>query len=156
MPSTRKDNNGFTIIETIIAVGVGGFIITLVFLAIPALMRTSQNNQRTQDVTTILQAVSNYRLRNLGGFPASATTDSTNTDNTKVLLAGGYKLTYYDAGNVKFSDSGYSIDNDSVNVKQYLKCDGNSYITNGAGSRDIAALYSIKTGSGYADKCMSL
>jgi len=146
MPTSIKDNNGFTIIETMIAVGVGGFIITLVFLAIPALMRTSQNNQRTQDVNTILQAVSNYRLRNLGAFPA----------DTEIAFTGNNKLTYYDAGNVKFNDGNFWIDDDSVNVKNYLKCIVDTPTVNGAGSRDIAALYRIKTGSGYAEKCMSL
>jgi len=146
MPSARKDNNGFTIIETIIAVGVGGFIITLVFLAIPALMRTSQNNQRTQDVTTILQVVSNYRLRNLGLFPTAS----------DVAFTGNNKLTYYAAGNVKFNDVNFWIGDDSVNVKNHVKCLGDTPTVNGAGSRDIAALYSIKTGSGYSPKCRSL
>lgn len=151
-----NSQKGFTIIETLIALSIGGLMLTLVFLILPILIRSNENNQRSQDVITVLQSVSDYRLRNLGGFPSGVTSDSTDTSSDTLHLTGKYRLTYYDAQNVKLNADFSPTDNDSISIKNYYRCSGNIADANGAGSRDIVALYRINTGSGYADKCASL
>lgn len=64
--------HGFTIVETMIVLAVAGLILLVVLLAIPALERSSQNNQRRQDVQQILAAVSHYELNNGGNMPSSS------------------------------------------------------------------------------------
>lgn len=50
---------------------IAGLILLIVFEAIPALQRSSVNNQRRQDVLIILQAISHYELSNSGTFPGN-------------------------------------------------------------------------------------
>lgn len=77
---------GFTVVEIMIVLAVAGLILLVVLLAIPALERSSQNNQRRQDVQQILAAVSHYELNNGGNMPSSSAP----------LSSGDLsKLTYY-------------------------------------------------------------
>lgn len=69
-----KSASGFTIIETLIVLAIAGLILLIVFLAIPQLERSSSNNERKQEVQTILEAVSDYELDNSGDFPSSCGT----------------------------------------------------------------------------------
>lgn len=62
---------GFTIIESLLVLAMAGFILLIVFEAIPALTRSSRNNQRKQDVQFILRTVSEYELKDSGNFPES-------------------------------------------------------------------------------------
>ncbi len=72
-PIKKQSTEGFTIIEVLIVMGVFGLITVIIFLALPALQRTSRNNQRKQDVQTVLELVSRYELNNSGNVPDSAT-----------------------------------------------------------------------------------
>ncbi|HVV25457.1 MAG TPA: prepilin-type N-terminal cleavage/methylation domain-containing protein [Candidatus Saccharimonadales bacterium] len=62
---------GFTVIEMMIVLAVAGLILLVVLLAVPALERSSHNNQRRQDIQQILAAVSHYELNNGGNMPSS-------------------------------------------------------------------------------------
>jgi prepilin-type N-terminal cleavage/methylation domain-containing protein len=68
--SRSTSSAGFTIVETLIVLAIAGLILLIVFEALPALDRSSRNNQRKQDVQTILEAISNYELNNSGDFPS--------------------------------------------------------------------------------------
>jgi prepilin-type N-terminal cleavage/methylation domain-containing protein len=52
----KKRNQGFTIIEVMIVLAIAGLILLIVFLAVPALQRSSRNTQRKQDVGRITSA----------------------------------------------------------------------------------------------------
>jgi len=64
-----RDSRGFTITEMMIVLAMAGLILLIIFEAIPALERSSRNNQRRQDVQTMLAAVSHYELNDSGNFP---------------------------------------------------------------------------------------
>lgn len=163
--------NGFTIIETMLAMAVGALIIAVMLMAIPSLQRSSHNNERRQDVQAILAAVSHYRLSNSGAMP----------DSSSDFLKNA-KLSYYNK-NVKYvppdtaTDDGINVyiysdwtsapasvkATDSLNetsVYNHEKCDasqGNRQATRqGAGFSDIVALYAIETGSGVSYQCQQL
>src|SRR5262249_21749913 len=68
-PGKPTNQKGFTVMETMIVLAIGGMIFTIVFLAVPALTRSNRNNQRRQDVQAILEAVSRYELNDSGKFP---------------------------------------------------------------------------------------
>lgn len=164
-PRKYKDE-GFTIIEVIIVLAISGLILSLIFLAIPTLTRNSRNNQRKQDVTAILDAVSSYQLNNSGNYPNTASF----LDDTK--------LTYYDKSAIRFldadiADASIAIiprnrgnipatleindDADKVIIYNYRKCDAvnlGQATYKGAGYRDMVALFGIETRSASAPKCL--
>lgn len=71
-----RDSRGFTITEMMIVLAIAGLILLIIFEAIPALQRSSRNNQRRQDVQTMLAAVSHYELNDSGNFPQPCGTGS--------------------------------------------------------------------------------
>ncbi|HET7060449.1 MAG TPA: prepilin-type N-terminal cleavage/methylation domain-containing protein [Candidatus Saccharimonadales bacterium] len=164
-PSLRSQS-GFTIVETIIVLAIAGIILLIVLLAIPVLKRNSTNNQRTQDVQTVLQAVSTYELNHSGTIP--------NTVNLHNFL-NTYeknKLTYYDLNNrnsIRVSTPNATdtlqtyppvttpITLDNMLVNNHAKCVPGGTATNqGAGYSDVVALYAIETASGSVPHCQQL
>jgi type II secretory pathway pseudopilin PulG len=151
---------GFTIIEALIVLGIGGLIFSLVFLAIPALVRTGHNNQRKQDVASVLQAVANYELNNSANFPAN----------------NGYlqytKLTMYDvtAGDIVLNNRTQTLTSNppdpsinanvgTVQIYNYAKCDPanpGAAIVQGSDYRDIVALYGLETAGGSVGHCQQI
>lgn len=75
----QKDERGFTIIEVLIVLAIGGLIMLIVFLAIPALQRSQRNNARNSDASRLQTAVGEC-LGNRNGVVASCT----NTNNVQV------------------------------------------------------------------------
>jgi len=150
---------GFTIIEVLIVLAIGGLILSIVFLAIPTLQRNGQNNQRKQDVAGILEGVSRWGVSNNSGeFP---------NDVTAVINRYEVKLTFYDPADISFNSinppasqnplSGGDVD--KVKVFNYQKCDPNQAgrgTIRGAGYSDVVALYTIKTSDGNAPQCKQL
>ena len=67
--STKGFSEGFTIVETLIVLVIAGIMLLLVLEVIPSLKRTASNNERKQDVATILNAVSQYELKDSDNFP---------------------------------------------------------------------------------------
>ncbi len=168
--------SGFTIVETLIVLAIGGLILTIVFLAIPALERSSRNNQRRQDVQTILQAVSHYELESSGNMPDCGYSTSSEpscfgtTSGTPNLLYYS-KLAYYDPTStvevhasdldqILTSTPGPITDNNTVKVYNHLKCDTTNIgaaTTADAGYSDVVALYAIESGSSAtSSQCQQL
>ena len=163
MKAAKNRSHGFTIIETMIVLAIAGVFFLIVFEAVPALERSSRNNQRKQDVQTILQQVSHYELDNSGDVP----------DQTQLCtnLQSYAKLTYYDlsscAMNIKMTQYGSpnespptlitspdSGDVNKVDIYNYAKCSTSNLgdaTGTGAGYNDIVALYAIETGSSSSD-----
>lgn len=129
---------GFTIVEVLFVLAIGGLILMMVFLAIPAINRWNNNNKRKADVSAILQAVSDYRLQNMGNFPSlgspltlPALKIYQNTDVTVRSFQTGDPNPVTDASKV------YALNNaicDSSNPGKYTT----------GGSRDIVAIYALE------------
>src|SRR5258708_33888221 len=105
---------GYTIVELMFVLAIAGIILLLVFEAIPALQRSSRNNQRKQDISTILHAVSQYELANSGNYPLDCnnlvnptTCDmdrgSSQYPNDYFLKRTMNKLTFYHAGDISLT-----------------------------------------------------
>ncbi|NDC21795.1 type II secretion system protein [bacterium] len=132
---------GFTIVEVLFVLAIGGLILMMVFLAIPAINRWNNNSKRKADVSAILQAVSDYRLQNMGRFP----------DTTNPLTFPA--LSIYVATNVTIKIpivSGLNTDPNSVTDSSKIYIYNNALCdttTTGkfiaGGSRDIVALYAL-------------
>ncbi|HEX4774341.1 MAG TPA: type II secretion system protein [Candidatus Saccharimonadales bacterium] len=95
--SLRPTNSGgFTIVETLIVLAIAGLILLIVFQAIPTLQRNSRNNQRKQDATILLQAVSRYELNDSGSMPSSCYGGGLNSCvNIPIIKDAIDKMTYY-------------------------------------------------------------
>ncbi|HEY5152735.1 MAG TPA: hypothetical protein VII55_02060 [Candidatus Saccharimonadales bacterium] len=144
---------GFTVVEMFIVLAIAGMILLMVFLAIPTLERNSRNNQRRQDVQTILAAVSHWELNNSGDVPV--------TPGNNFLQYDVSKMSYYDptteVSSIQLSAGAaepfHPPDLDKVYVYNYQKCNpaspGNS-TPQGAGFNDVVAIYAVESGNGTA------
>lgn len=147
-PLQKSKSSGFTIIEVMIVLAIAGLILAIVFLAVPALQRTSRNTQRKNDVSSLLSAVSNYEDNNAGAFPLVSGQFSTEFPNDSPNL--GY---YTIASNVtwKYQTTATApadpADLDKVVVANYAKCQGNAATPNGATARSVVAVFDVE-GSG--------
>lgn len=157
-----KKEKGFTIIEVLIVLAIAGLILLVVFLAVPALQRTSRNTQRNNDVAGILGAVNEFVNNNNGAMPTTATSDSdgkltisgaSGTNSTEANL--GY---YKDTGggspvSISATAPGSGANTTTINTVVIYKgaaCNsGNTQAVSGATipSRSIAATYTLENGS---------
>lgn len=64
---------GFTIIEVVLVLAIGGLIFLMVFIALPALQRSQRDTQRRNDLGAFTTALNQYMTNNRGAVP---TTDS--------------------------------------------------------------------------------
>lgn len=65
-PNTKS---GFTIIEVVLVLAIGGMIFLMVFLGFPALRRSSNDNQRFRDLSRLQNAITKYQENNRGQIP---------------------------------------------------------------------------------------
>lgn len=65
----NKTKKGFTIIEVVLVLAIGGLIFLMVFVALPALQRSQRNNQRKRDADRIAAAIIEYQKHNNGKLP---------------------------------------------------------------------------------------
>lgn len=167
---THESDSGFTIIETLIVFAVAGLFILLIFQAVPALQRGSRNDKRNQDVAQILDTISRFQLNNTGSFPVATDT-----------LADA-KLVYYDgdpafvatypaveqptvgvafnfSANAHTATPESNTNTDSVWVYNHRKCDADDSgrsTTQGAGFRDVVAIYGIESSNAGVPQCKQL
>jgi prepilin-type N-terminal cleavage/methylation domain-containing protein len=170
----RRKNAGFTIVEVMIVLAIAGLILLIVFEAIPTLQRQSRNNQRKQDISTILAAVARYQLENSGNFPLSCGNypgasypftpcDTSDTDPAQpddyFLKYVANNLTYYTSGEISLyttptlSSHEYlgPTSPDEVQVINYQVCNTTAPgKSTGASAdyRDFVALYRLESGTG--------
>jgi prepilin-type N-terminal cleavage/methylation domain-containing protein len=79
--SGSTSGRGFTIIEVLIVLSIAGLIMLIVFEAIPSLTRALRNGRRKQDISVILDAVSNYELKDSDNFPKNCSGDGSTACN---------------------------------------------------------------------------
>ena len=60
---------GFTIIELVLVLAIGGLIFLMVFIALPALQRSQRNTQRRNDIDRVMSALAEYQSNNSGQLP---------------------------------------------------------------------------------------
>src|SRR3989344_4759802 len=94
----KKDNNGFTIIELLVVMGILSVLFSIILVVVnPAVQFSRANNaKRRSDILAILNAIGAYAADNRGVLPtgistASATiTDSVDGANICALLVPKY------------------------------------------------------------------
>lgn len=160
--TARQKDQGFTIIELVIVLAISGIILSIVIMALPALQRSSRNNTRKNDVSSILQTISRYEVSNSGDFPSSC---SGGTCRNGFL--GQTKLYYYDDADIEVRASSASSGDitsvpgdEGVVIANYHRCGtgsgGARAVDDAAGYFDVAALYKIETADGRVLQCQQL
>mgnify|MGYP001145327182 CR=1 FL=1 len=154
LSSIRKKKEGFTIIEVLIVLAIAGLIMLVVFLAVPALQRNARNTQRSNDVASILGAVSEFTNNNNGLAPDTATVAGGTLTLTNAATTGANSVTtklgyYKNAGNVSISGSAAGSGTNSTTtdtVVLFVGADCNTVGTqaiNGP-SRSVAATFTLE------------
>ncbi len=101
-----KNARGFTLIEILVVIGIIAVLAAIVIVAINPARQFAQarNTQRTSDVTTISNALGQYRADNKGSLPnglttplATSTIDST-TASGHVSICGSLYPNYMTTG----------------------------------------------------------
>jgi prepilin-type N-terminal cleavage/methylation domain-containing protein len=150
--SNRKADSGFTIIEVMIVLAIAGLILLIVFLAVPALQRTSRNTQRKNDVSSLLSAANNYTTNNGGTLP----TDTTFVADAKT---GFYSGDGSSQGNITLVNGAQSAVTPASQTNDRVIIDTNATCSTGGATtaqpRGIAAQYELEVGSGYQTTCQS-
>lgn len=67
----KRKESGFTIIEVLIVLAIAGLILLVVFLAVPALNRSSRNTTIKNDASALAGGISEYASNNDGQLPGS-------------------------------------------------------------------------------------
>lgn len=149
----RKSSEGFTIIEVMIVLAIAGLIMLIVFLAVPALQRTSRNTQRKNDVSSLLSGIAQFASNNNGTQPSTVANMTTITNDIK--------LGYYQAGNIFIGSTPTDVlsaptatvakdveTTEEINVYVGYTCTGAQTVATKAAARSVAVQYVIETASG--------
>lgn len=155
----QAQGTGFTIIEIMIVLAIAGLILLIVFLAVPALQRSSRNAQRKTDVSSLAGAVANYISNNGGTLPTTVGTSGTDKLICGASCAAGNntetaKLGYYAPANVSLvvsSASPTAPTKDTVVIDTGYGCNSTNTGLGAVSSRTAAVLYAVETGSGATD-----
>lgn len=159
-----KREQGFTIIEVLIVLAIAGLIMVVVFLAVPALQRSSRNTALNTDANNILSAAGSYVANNGGQLPpaqASAAvadhkvTIGASTSNQAVTKVGSGAVSF----GIITSATGVLTKTSTIGSVQLVtgsaaKCnDTNSGLSGTASGRSYVVLYVAESGSGNIVKC---
>jgi type II secretory pathway pseudopilin PulG len=157
--SNHRLQTGFTIVETMIVLGIAGLILLIVFEAIPTLERNSRNNQRKQDIQTITGVISQYELDNSANLPAQPTLRAKLTNKLTFYYLNNVSICTHNIGQSACSLSAVN-NGDVVSIYNHALCSSTTQGTAtsiGAGYNDVVALYGIETGSnGVGSECQQL
>lgn len=69
MHKSITSKKGFTIIEVVLVLAIAGLIFLMVFIALPALQRSQRDTQRSNDISRLSSALTQYQSNNRGAIP---------------------------------------------------------------------------------------
>lgn len=165
----KNNSEGFTIIEVMIVLAIAGLILLIVFLAVPALQRSSRNTSRKNDASRVASAVSEFVSDNNGSLPGQETgayvAATAATDGSTILKdAGTLGQLSLTAGASAQGANKLAVLNGAPGVQptaadneiilyEGATCSGATVV---AGStRQIAEMYPIEQNGGYVFSCIS-
>ena len=155
---TKQRNSGFTIIEVMIVLAIGGLIMLVVFLAVPALQRNSRNTQRKSDVSAALGALQEYTTNNNGQLPPNVATAMANA------RFGFFNIADFTGSTTNATVVASVTPNvTGVIIQNFAKCPATVPATGAVAAntqtptrRNVAAFYVIETSSGTQNQCTDM
>lgn len=76
MKKSGLKTRGFTVIETSLVIAIGGLILMMVFVALPALQRSQRDTSRRESLSKLITEIKNYQISNRGSLPTAPTNAS--------------------------------------------------------------------------------
>lgn len=162
----KKQSNqvGFTVIELLIVLAIAGLIMTIVFLAVPALQRNSRNSSRKKDASYIAVQRLQYNIeQNTSASIPPGGYDCSGNINAKLFcqyLKGGLghydmeNVIFYSNTNVRPSVPPAITDPATIRTDSYTKCAANGRDAEVSDLiRDMTVLYMIEVGNGWQQMC---
>lgn len=147
----EKTGKGFTIIEVVLVLAIGGLIFLMVFVALPSLQRNQRDTQRKDDLSRALTAVQNYTSNNNGALPGTTNAAWNNTFLNNYLKAGDDSFVdpsgtaYSFSLNTMTTSASFDANSPVIYVSIGAKCDGEN-ITTGQGARKVALRMKLEGG----------
>jgi prepilin-type N-terminal cleavage/methylation domain-containing protein len=151
----KSQSEGFTIIEVMIVLAIAALILLIVFLAIPALQRTSRNTQRKSGVASLTGNLNNA-ITDAGGGNVTAAMVATAASNTQfgytpytghvyfnlqaVVPAGIVAASTVPAANV--------VTTEDVNIYQGRTCTSANAVPVAGNGRQFAVVYGVENAAG--------
>ncbi|HSX18184.1 MAG TPA: type II secretion system protein [Candidatus Saccharimonadales bacterium] len=143
----RQNQKGFTIIEIMIVLTIAAVILLIVFLAVPALQRSSRNTQRSNDAASIASAI-NQCLANQNGLTGPC--QSTGANNVDIDFAKLGQLTA-----ATYSNSGAMGSTTSARWSFAYKCNGNVPAASATTPKSLIVTFQLEaSGGGTTDRCL--
>lgn len=147
----KKSDSGFTIIEVMIVLAIAGLILLIVFLAVPALQRSSRNSQRKADVGRVGSAATT--IVSNGNGQMSALTRAGIVQEVGTLSYYDFSVTANLTVNIEASGGSHA----AVTSKDIVDVEGNAQCNGTAAqyaARQIAVLYAVESGSSTTPICI--
>lgn len=154
---TKSNKAGFTLIEVVLVLAIGGLIFLLAFLAFGQATKNRRDTQRRSDAVMLIAELENSRgdglnLTNpnqLGPFLVSYLNG---TDN---LINGGTftnnNITYFVT--ISSSDPTGTVNSGNAFISLFggVKCNGNTFSTPTGNARDYAVVVKLEKGQACRD-----
>lgn len=141
----HKDNKGFTIIEVLIVLAIAGLIMLIVFLAVPALRRNSNNTEIRNEASRVLTAANEWVTNSNGAMPSSTAHATQIRDS-----AGTSRIT-----NVTIGTTTTNVAVGSARIAAPGVCN-NNVVASGTG-RQLAIQFGLESGGGTPTQaCISM
>lgn len=167
---TPNKTQGFTVIEVLIVLAIAGLVLTIVFLAVPAMQRNFRNTARKKDVATTLAFIQQTIVEHNNELPGSCNTSQLDcflrdhsllyyqnkTDENIVSLHNRSTLGPYNDPIDLQLDPNDPLSSERISIRTWANCNGGLLSGENATPRDIAAQFVIETGSGGARQCVEL
>ena len=111
-----KTLDGFTMIEALLTIGIGGAILAMVFMILPGVLANARDGQRRDDVLLTVEKLKKFQANNnRGALPTGATTGNG-------LYISGDSIVYGPTSGVAWMDFYRSFFDE-----RYMDPDGNRY-----------------------------
>jgi len=148
-----NNDEGFTIVETMIVLAIAGLILLIVLLAVPALQRQGNNNNTKSDAYAISSAINDFESNNAGYVPQASNFEDNGATEVIKSASGNSdiksKAKIQSSVKVKTESKSTPPSSNSGKVTIYLdvgySCSGNQ------NSDQIAIFYPVEVSSGDED-----
>lgn len=169
----KQRNQGFTIVETLIVLGIAGMIMLVVFLAVPSLQRNQRNTARRTDASRIAAAANEFVTNNSSGTLPSTTVHSGAILTTAGNLSGFGTITAQAADAVPCAIGSFATGRLTICTSATVtftapaagqeglilatgaQCNGSGAISTGS-ARQMAVLYSQETSGAPTFGCLNI
>lgn len=138
--------HGFTIIEVLIVLAIAGVIMLVVFLAVPALQRSSRNTQRRSDVSHMASLFDEYASNHSGAMPTSVGSSGcvlNTSDSFSIMPAMSTTCVSVTAS---VGTTTYTADLDTWHIYSNAVCNNNAITFNTGGTRSVVIAYGAEPG----------